>query len=153
MRKVKTAGVALALVALVAAGCRSKQQTGTVVGGLGGAAIGHALGGGFWGTAAGALIGGLLGSQVGKSLDREDVRRADAASQRAMEQNRAGQSSAWSNPDTGASGTVTPTSNAYADSSTGAVCRDFQQTVSAGGGSQSGTGRACKQPDGSWKVM
>lgn len=153
MRKVKTMGVALALVALLAAGCESKQQTGTVVGGVGGAVLGNVLGGGFWGTAAGAVIGGLVGSQVGKSLDKEDVKRADAASQRAMEQNRAGQSSAWSNPETGANGTVTPTTNAYADSGTGATCRDFQQSVSAGGNTQSGTGRACKQPDGSWKVM
>jgi len=151
MRKARSIGVALALVALVAAGCESKQQTGTVVGGFGGAALGHVLGGGFWGTAAGALIGGLVGSQVGKSLDKEDVKRADAASQRAMEQNRAGQATTWSNPETGATGTVTPTTDAYADS--GTVCRDFQQSVAAGGSTHSGTGRACKQADGSWKVI
>jgi surface antigen len=150
MRKTKMAAVCVALLALVAA-CESRQTTGTLVGAGGGAIAAKALGGGWFGMAVGALVGGLLGSEVGKRLDREDVERADTTNQKAMETNNPGQSSTWSNPNTGNSGSVTPTTNAYVAQG-GATCRDFQQTVSAAGTTESGTGRACKQPDGSWKV-
>jgi surface antigen len=151
MRRMKIVAASLALLAFVGA-CESKQTTGTVVGAVGGGVAGHALGGGWLGAAAGALIGGLLGSQIGKHLDKEDVARAEQANQRAMDQNATGQSATWSNPNTGASGTVTPTTNAYV-AQTGETCREFQQTVSAKGSSETARGRACKQPDGSWKVV
>jgi surface antigen len=151
MHTFKVAAASLAILAAVSA-CESKQTTGTLVGAVGGGAVGYALGGGWLGTAAGALIGGLVGSQVGKHLDREDARRAESTNQQAMERNSTGQSSTWSNPNTGNSGSVTPTSNAYVAQS-GETCRDFQQTVSAGGTTDSARGRACKQADGSWKVV
>lgn len=150
MRRIKVVAAAAALLALVGA-CESKQTTGTIVGAAGGGLAGHWIGG-FWGAAAGALIGGLVGSQVGKSMDREDRARAEQTSQRAMEQNSTGQSATWSNPNTGHSGSVTPTSNAYVAQG-GETCREFQQTVSAGGSSDTARGRACKQADGSWKVV
>ena len=151
MQRMKVIAASAALLALVSA-CESKQTTGTLVGAAGGGLAGHALGGGFWGAAAGALIGGLLGSQIGKSMDREDVAKAEQTNQKAMETNSTGQSSTWSNPNTGNSGSVTPTTNAYVAQG-GEVCRDFQQTVSAAGSSESARGRACKQADGSWKVV
>lgn len=150
MRRMKVVAAAAALLALVGA-CESKQTTGTLVGAAGGGLAGHWIGG-FWGAAAGALIGGLVGSQVGKSMDREDRARAEQASQTAMNQNATGQSTTWSNPNTGNSGSVTPTTNAYVAQG-GETCREFQQTVAAGGSSDTAKGRACKQADGSWKVV
>jgi uncharacterized protein YcfJ len=50
-----------------AASCSSRKTTGTIVGGVGGALVGHAIGGGTGGTIIGGLGGGLLGRQVGKS--------------------------------------------------------------------------------------
>jgi surface antigen len=35
----------------------------------------------------------------------------------------------------------------------GAYCREFQQTVSIGGREERAYGTACRQPDGSWKVV
>ena len=151
MRKLKVLAAATALLALVGA-CESKQSTGTLVGSAGGALAGHALGGGFWGAAAGALNGGLLGNQIGKSMDRDDIAAAEQTNQKAMETNSTGQSSTWNNPNSGNSGSVTPTTNAYVAQG-GETCRDFQQTVSASGSSETARGRACKQADGSWKVV
>src|SRR5579872_3986787 len=54
----------------------SKQDIGTVVGGVGGALVGSAFGGGtgrLLATGAGAIVGGMAGNSVGKSLDREDA--------------------------------------------------------------------------------
>ena len=50
-----------------AASCRSRKTTGTIVGGVGGALVGHAITGNTGGTILGGLGGGLLGRQVGKS--------------------------------------------------------------------------------------
>ncbi len=35
----------------------------------------------------------------------------------------------------------------------GQYCREFQQTIVVGGQQQQGYGRACRQPDGSWKIV
>jgi surface antigen len=39
------------------------------------------------------------------------------------------------------------------DTRTGAYCREFQQTVTIGGKTESAYGTACRQPDGTWKVV
>lgn len=161
MRKSIIASVAAAGLLV---GCANNGQPGefgankTTAGGLVGAGLGGLAGsqiGGGTGklvaTGAGVLIGALLGSEVGKSLDKAD---RDYAS-RAQNQAAAapiGQTIVWSNPETGHSGHVTPTREGR-DTNTGAYCREFQQTITVGGQSQQGYGTACRQPDGSWKVV
>ncbi len=71
-------------------------------------------------------------------------------SQKALERNRSGQSSGWSNPDSGHRGTVTPT-RTY-QTAAGRPCREYQQTVTIDGKTERAYGRACRQPDGSWKI-
>jgi len=150
--------VATAAALLLSVGaCEStggpKQTGGTLLGGIGGAALGAQFGSGtgqLAGVAAGTLLGSLLGSNIGQSLDRADLVYADRANQRA-ETAAIGQRIAWSNPQTGNSGTITPTREG-ADSATGAYCREFQQTVTIGGRTQEAFGTACRQPDGTWKV-
>ncbi len=61
-----------------------------------------------------------------------------------------GQKITWSNPDSGHSGTILPVSDGY--SNDGAYCREFQQSVTLDGSPRQGRGKACQQPDGSWKV-
>src|SRR4051812_36482371 len=75
---IKASGLKILTVAVVAlslAGCESmggqKQTGGTILGGIGGAAIGSQFGKGtgqIVGVAAGTLLGALVGSEVGKSL-------------------------------------------------------------------------------------
>ncbi len=131
----------------------NKQTGGTLVGAGLGALLGSQVGGGRGKLAAvaiGALAGAYLGSEVGKSLDRADRLAMQRTSQKALERNRSCQSSGWSNPDSGHSGTVTPT-RTYQTAS-GRPCREYQQTVTIDGKTERAYGRACRQPDGSWKI-
>ena len=62
-----------------------------------------------------------------------------------------GQTITWNNPNSGNSGSVTPVREGKAAS--GEYCREFQQTVTIGGKSENAYGTACRQPDGSWKIV
>ena len=97
------------------------------------------------------MLGAFLGGQLGKSLDRAD----QLAAQQAASQAHAApinQTIAWKNPESGHSGTVTPVREGT-NTQTGAYCREYQTTIVVGGKSEAGYGTACRQPDGSWKVV
>ncbi len=159
--------IAIAMVTTMLAGCNppppgagqdtggiSKQDIGTVLGGVGGAVIGSTMGGGngrIATTAAGAIIGGLAGSSIGRSLDQADAAYANRTAQRAFETAPTGQAVAWRNPDSGNSGTVVP--QAAYQTADGTYCREYQQTIVVGGQSQNAYGKACRQPDGTWKII
>jgi surface antigen len=121
--------------------------TGAAAGGL----IGHAAGGGTAGIVGGVLLGGLLGGAIGNALDQRDQELALQAAQNSFESSRTGTQSTWRNPDSGNSGTITPT-RTY-ESAGGQYCREYQQTVTVGGETQDAYGTACRQPDGSWQVV
>ncbi len=146
--------VALVLALAACAPGQGKKQTGGTLLGAGlGALAGSQIGGGRGKLAAvaiGALAGAYFGSEVGKSLDRADRLAMKQTSQTALETNPVGRTSSWSNPDSGHSGTVTPT-RTYQTAS-GSPCREYQQTVTIDGKTEQAYGRACRQPDGSWKI-
>jgi surface antigen len=144
--------VALSLTACQTAG--QKQTGGAILGGIGGAVAGAQFGDGkgqLAAVAAGTLLGAFLGSEIGKSLDRADQAAMTRTTQTSLETQPTGTTSSWSNPDSGNYGTVTPT-RTYQQSS-GEYCREYQQTVTVGGQTQDAYGTACRQPDGSWKVV
>ena len=123
-------------VALSLAACEGgpKQRTGTLLGAVAGAVAGAQVGKGegrIVGAAVGTLLGALAGSEIGKSLDRADIAYLRQTQQRALEKSPSGKTSTWVNPDSGNSGGVTP-KPAYKNSS-GAYCREFQQTITVGG--------------------
>jgi surface antigen len=120
---------------------------GAAAGGLIGSAVGHGSAGG---TLLGVLLGGFVGNQMGGMVDDADKKRALAAEQRAYSAP-IGQQITWNNPQNGNSGTITPTRDGYA--ANGAYCREFQQTITVGGQQQQAYGKACQQPDGSWKIV
>ncbi len=146
------------VAALSVAACVSdqgdKQTLGTLIGaGLGGLA-GSQVGSGtgqLVAIGAGVLLGGLLGNEVGKSLDKADIAYAERNAQQTLEYQPTGATSSWVNPDSGNSGSITPT--ATYQSTGGEYCREYQQTVTVGGEQQSAYGTACRQPDGSWKLV
>jgi len=148
------------MVPLLATSCSTMQQTyednpkavlGTVLGAAAGAGI-AALAGGGPGAIAGAGVGGaLIGGMIGHQLDNRDKRMAAEAAQRAFESNQTGQASVWRNPDTGNSGTITPTRTYQL--AQGQYCREYRQTIVIGGQQQQGYGTACRQPDGSWQTQ
>jgi len=148
---------AIAMTALVLTGCAQgagpKQGVGTVAGAVGGAALGSQFGrgtGNIAAIAAGTLIGAFLGSEVGKSLDNADRAAIDQANARAYSAP-VGERIAWNNPQSGNSGYVVPMREGT--SANGAYCREFQNTIIVGGRQEQAYGTACRQPDGSWKVV
>ena len=148
--------VAIVTLAVVGAtGCATMQDNPkSSIGAFGGAAFGGliaAAAGGGGAAIAGAVIGGaLLGGLAGNMLDQRDKRMAAEAQQRALETAPTGKPVAWTNPDTGHTGTVTPTRTYQSGSG---YCREFQNDVVIGGKSEKAYGTACRQPDGSWKVQ
>lgn len=156
-RELMTVSVFMVIVALLLMGCAGgiAENPKTAVGAAGGAAAGGLIGAAASGSpaaiAAGVILGGLAGGAVGNMLDQKDHELAQKAAQRAFETAPAGVGVPWNNPDNGHTGTITPTRTyQVAD---GGYCREYQQTVTVGGQHQQGYGTACRQPDGSWKVV
>jgi surface antigen len=98
----------------------------------------------------GALAGGIIGQQVGAHLDARDREMYGQTMQHTLERAPDNSTGSWNNPNSGHSGTVVPTQTYQA--SNGQYCREFQTSVVVGGETQQGYGRACRQPDGSWKI-
>lgn len=153
--------LALALAACAPAESRNpgsfgeanKSTAGTLIGGAAGGLTGSQIGHGsgrFLAIVAGTLLGGFAGHQVGESLDRADVDYARQAQQRAYVVP-IGQQITWSNPQSGNAGTITP--QREGTDGAGNYCREFQSTVTVAGKSDQAYGTACRQPDGSWKIV
>jgi surface antigen len=146
--------VSVALLGACSNDMGGKQTGGAVLGGAAGALAGSQFGGGtgrIATTALGTLLGAYAGSEAGKSLDKADKMHADRAGQQALETSRVGQAVPWSNPDTGNSGVVTPTRTFQTAS--GENCREYTEKVMIGGKEETAYGTACRQPDGSWKIL
>jgi len=141
-----------ACMALTLFGCETaptKQDTGVIIGAIAGGILGHQVGGGsgqVLATMAGTVAGAMIGGSIGRSMDEQDQMNTAAA----LENVRTGVSSTWVNPDTGYQYVVTPTST-Y-DSGTG-PCREYTMDATIGGKTEQVYGTACRQPDGSWKIV
>jgi len=158
----RTTAVALATALLAGPALTACQQVQDnpkqTAGGLGGAALGGLLGSQFGGstewtlaaTGLGVLLGGIIGSEVGRSLDDTDRMQMQQASQQAYTAP-VGQTINWNNPQSGNSGSFTPVRDGYANS--GQYCRQFRTTVTVDGRLEEATGTACRQQDGSWKII
>jgi len=166
MKLIKSS-IEVVLVALLAASplyagaeCRENTSGGgnELVGTLLGAAIGGLVGsqvgsgtGNKVAIGAGVLAGGMLGSKVAKSMNCQDQSYHNETAQNALENETSGSTSSWNNPDSGAAGTVTPMRTYQRED--GTYCREFEQTISVEGSSEQAYGTACRQPDGSWKIV
>ncbi len=130
----------------------SGQVLGAILGGIGGGVIGSRIGGGrgkVVATVAGSIIGLLAGGEIGKQLDERQRLILASTTDKTLEISRSGTEVPWRDPDSGAYGTVTPRP-AY-QNARGEYCREYQQKVTIDGKTNSAYGRACRQPDGSWK--
>jgi surface antigen len=150
---------AIAIVMLLVVGlggCATiEDNPKTAIGGLGGAAAGGLIAGlagasPAW-IAASVIGGALVGGLIGNYLDERDKRLAAQAAHQALETAPSGKSVSWTNPDSGHAGTVTPT-RTYQNAS-GQYCREYQHTITVDGKQERGYGTACRQPDGSWKIV
>jgi surface antigen len=148
--------VALLVFLLVACSSSTPQPgTKTVIGAAGGGAAG-----GLIAAAAGAspaaiagsvILGGLVGGAIGDRLDAADRREAQTAAHQALETTPTGTSVGWQNPDSGHSGTYTPTRTYQTES--GQYCREYEQAIYIQGEEHKAYGTACRQEDGTWKIV
>lgn len=133
-------------IGIVLFGCQNmpgtRQQQGAVIGGATGAVAGHEIGGGRLGTIIGAVAGGVIGAKIGERMEPND--RQNTA--QALSEN---QSRSWTNPNTKTSYTVNPIDTVTQN---GQTCRDYTMTTTIEGNPQQVNGRACRQPDGTWKT-
>jgi surface antigen len=141
---------ALSMVAILSTACM--QQGGDSFGanrgnGVGGTGISKSMIGGLAGAAGGAG----LGAEIGSSLDRADMGYYNRTSQMALETGQPGQPLPWSNPQSGNSGSITPSN--YYQAPNGQYCREYSQNINVGGRASQAFGRACRQPDGSWQIV
>lgn len=140
---------AFALTSIVGCETTTRQDQGAVIGGVVGAAVGSTVGGGHGREAAmivGAITGTMIGSKIGQSMDAQDRRYIGSS----LEYNRVGETTAWRNPDTGNNYDVTPT-RTYASAE--GPCREFTMDAYVGGKKEKVYGTACRQTDGSWKIV
>ena len=98
------------------------------------------------GTLLGAGLGALAGSQIGGGRGK-----LVAVAVGALGGGQSGQPGAWRNPDSGNSGVVTP--QPAVQTGSGEYCREYTQTIQVGGQNEQAHGRACRQPDGTWKIV
>lgn len=145
----------LTALSLTACDYGTKEGIGTIAGaGLGawaGSAVENRGDGGVVAVAIGTVLGGLIGNQIGKGLDKVDRQEANQAQYSSLEYGRSGQSRQWYNPDSGNGGSITP--KAAYQNKNGQYCREYQQSITVGGKEQTAYGTACRQPDGTWKVV
>ena len=137
------------------AGTYNKATTGAALGALTGSALAYGLGKDsskkdLW-LIAGAAAGGLIGNNIGAKLDERDRLLLGQTFQNTLETAPTNNVGSWNNPNTGNSGSVTPTATHL--SANEQPCREFTTTVNIGGQPQQGYGTACRQADGSWKIQ
>ena len=126
----------------------NRDVVGAVFGGAAGAAVGSRFGKGSGKTAttiAGAIIGSIIGGNIGRAMDQVDQNCVGQALERAA----TGGTVVWHNPDNGGDYKVTPTETYQ--SASGQFCREYTTTVVIDGNNQRAYGRACREPDGSWR--
>jgi surface antigen len=98
-------------------------------------------------VAGGTLLGFLMGGIIGRNMDEVDQNCVGQALEHAED----GQQIAWDNPQTGAQYQMVPTRTVQG--SDGRYCREYTATSVVSGRDQQTYGRACRQPDGSWKLV
>lgn len=131
----------------------SNESVGTVIGGIAGGFLGSQFGEGSGKVAvaiAGALAGAWVGSQVAQNMTQKDQIYYDQAATQAKDVP-VGETVTWYNPESGNSGSVTPTR--VGQSAQGQYCREYQQTITIDGQTERAYGTACQQPDGTWRIV
>ncbi len=137
-------------ILLCGCGPINNEDVGTVGGAVVGGLLGSQFGGGSGRVAAaagGALLGAFLGGKIGKTMDRQD----QLEMQMALESSPTGRPKRWVNPENGNQYVVTPRRTYYVHEHQ--PCREYVTRATIGGKSEQIYGTACRQEDGSWKVI
>ena len=139
------------IILLSVVGCSDMNRqdvgvlTGGAIGGLVGSRFGHGSGQ-VLATGLGVVAGAVIGGKIGQYMDQQDHQQVVNT----LEHNRTQAASTWRNPDSGNQYTVTPTRTYQ---SSGTYCREYTTKAIINGKESTMYGKACRQPDGSWKAM
>ena len=131
------------------AGHCDRETIGRILGAGAGAAVGSQIGSGsgrLVAVAGGTLLGFLIGGEIGNAMDQTDRLCVDQALEDAPD----GRTIAWNQP-SGGRYAVTPR-RTY-ETRDGRYCREYLARSTIGGESAQSHGTACRQPDGSWKIV
>jgi Ni/Co efflux regulator RcnB/surface antigen len=136
--------------------CRSSSDpAGVIAGGLIGGLLGRALGGDggsrAGATIAGVIFGGAVGAALTNKLDCEDRSYAYKSYYDGFNAGRPNTTYQWRNPKSQDRGQFRVGS--YYNDQAGFRCANYTQTIYINGRPQNGTGRACRQADGSWVIV
>ena len=127
---------------------------GAGVGAVAGGYLGNKIGSGAANTIAttvGVAMGAYFGGRLFDKLSRGDLNLAAAAQTAALENTPSGKAVTWSNPDTGAAGLAM--AKPVIQKETAGPCRPFTHLVQQDGKQETVEGIACRDPDGSWRVL
>jgi surface antigen len=95
----------------------------------------------------GAVLGGIIGGHLGAQLDENSRRNALIAQNQALS---SGRPSQWHGTQRDTYGSFDP-GPVY--STNQGYCREYNTTITVGSKREKGYGQACRQPDGSWKIV
>tara|TARA_Y100000590_G_C15460226_1_gene916186 strand:- start:166 stop:636 length:471 start_codon:yes stop_codon:yes gene_type:complete len=132
----------------------SKETVGKIAGSIQGGIIGSQFGKGqgkLISIAAGTMLGSIIGGTIGKYLDDKDKEIMLKTTKTMLENENLGEQVSWQNPDTGNKGTVK--ANKSFKNNKNQLCKEFSQTVSTSKITEKSYGTACRQADGSWKII
>ncbi|GGO79795.1 hypothetical protein GCM10011348_15000 [Marinobacterium nitratireducens] len=149
MGKVARSLALLGLTAtLLACAGASKQDTGTLLGGLLGGIIGHQVDdGGSAGILLGTLAGAALGRMIGYQMDEADRRKLAET----LNEADSGETRRWRNEESGNEYVITPTSAVHDEG--GKQCRNFKQEVIIDGRPEVIDATACRSSDEApWQI-
>jgi len=137
------------IFSLITTSCATKEETGALAGALVGATVGSKVGKGH-GRAVAIFLGAVIGSQIGKAIGNHMDDHDRSQTVQILEHNKTYERSTWRNPDTGLLYSVEPTRTTT--TATG-PCREFTLDAQIGGEDKQLYGTACRQADGSWKMI
>ncbi len=135
--------------------CKNKPDPagviiGAVLGGLLGNAAGNRNNSGMT-TVAGVFAGGALGAMLTSNLDCDDRSYAYRTYADGFNAGREKVTYRWNNPNNDRRGELYV--DDYYDDPDGFRCATYTQKIYIGGRPKEGTGRACRQPDGTWAMV
>ena len=142
----------LPILILTLSSCANQYTKGTQgagIGAAGGALIGQAIGRNTEATLIGAAVGTMLGYIVGNEMDKFDKRELNHA----YEFGSSGQSTAWTNPDSGNAYQVTPQPAYTSPQQPQTPCRRAEILATIDGKTQKTYTTACRNSAGQWELQ
>lgn len=126
----------------------NREVIGQILGGATGGIVGSQIGDGtgrLIAVAAGTVIGMIAGREIGRTMDRADELCVDQTLEHAPDNRTVN----WQN--NGQQYSVTPRQT-Y-ENANGQYCREYQMQTDMNGQAQQISGTACRQTDGTWRIV